>query len=41
MSVSKKIGDNKIVTGGGDAFYLVQAERKDVPKMEVEMEVES
>ena len=35
------IGDNKIVTGGGDAFYLVQAERKDVPKMEVEMEVES
>ena len=35
------IGDNKIVTGGGDAFYFVQAERKDVPKMEVEMEVES
>ena len=33
------VADNKVTTGGGAAFYFVQAERKDVPKMEVEMEI--
>ena len=30
------VADNKVTTGGGDAFYLVQAERKDINKLEVE-----
>ena len=34
------VADNTVTTGGGAAFYFVQAERKDVPKMEVEMEVQ-
>ena len=32
------VADNKVTTGGGDAFYLVQAERKDINKLEVEYE---
>ncbi len=32
----KDLKDNKIITGGGDAFYFVQAERKDIDKLEVE-----
>ena len=34
------VADNKITTGGGAAFYFVQAERKDIDKLEVEVEVE-
>jgi hypothetical protein len=34
------VADNKITTGGGAAFYFVQAERKDVNRLEVEVEVE-
>ena len=30
------VADNKVTTGGGDAFYLVQAERKDIDKLTVE-----
>jgi photosystem II stability/assembly factor-like uncharacterized protein len=33
------VADNKITTGGGVAFYFVQAERKDVNRLEVEVEV--
>ena len=33
------IADNKITTGGGTAFYFVQAERKDIDKLTVEVEV--
>jgi len=32
------VADNKITTGGGAAFYFVQAERKDVNRLEVEIE---
>ena len=32
------VADNKVTTGGGDAFYLVQAERKDINKLQVEYE---
>jgi len=32
----KDLKGNKIITGGGDAFYFVQAERKDIDKLEVE-----
>jgi hypothetical protein len=34
------VADNKITTGGGAAFYFVQAERKDIDKLKVEVEVE-
>jgi len=34
------VADNKITTGGGAAFYFVQAERKDVNRLEVEVEVQ-
>ena len=34
----KDLRDNKIITGGGDAFYFIQAERKDVEKIIVEYE---
>ena len=30
------VADNKITTGGGAAFYFVQAERKDIDKLQVE-----
>ena len=33
------VADNKITTGGGAAFYFVQAERKDIDKLTVEVEV--
>ena len=33
------VADNKITTGGGAAFYFVQAERKDIDKLEVEVEL--
>lgn len=33
------VADNKVTTGGGEAFYLVQAERKDVETITVEYEV--
>ena len=33
------IGNNKIIVGGGAAFYFVQAERKDIDKLEVEVEL--
>ena len=33
------IADNKIKTGGGKAFYFVQAMRKDIDKLEVEVEL--
>lgn len=33
------VADNKVTTGGGEAFYLVQAERKDVESITVEYEV--
>ena len=32
----KDLRDNKVITGGGDAFYFIQAERKDIDKLEVE-----
>ena len=32
----KDLKDNKVITGGGDAFYLIQAERKDIDKLVVE-----
>ena len=32
----KDLKDNKVITGGGDAFYFIQAERKDIDKLEVE-----
>ena len=32
----KNLRDNKVYTGGGDAFYFIQAERKDIDKLEVE-----
>lgn len=35
----EKIEDNKVFIGGGEAFYLVQAERKDIDKLEVEFEL--
>jgi hypothetical protein len=35
----EKIEDNKIFIGGGEAFYFVQAERKDIDKLEVEVEL--
>jgi hypothetical protein len=35
----EKIGDNKIFIGGGEAFYFVQAMRKDIDKLEVEVEL--
>ena len=34
----KDLKDNKVITGGGDAFYFIQAERKDINKLEVEFE---
>ena len=33
------VADNKVTTGGGAAFYFVQAERKDIDKLTVEVEV--
>jgi hypothetical protein len=39
MSWVEKIEDNKIFIGGGEAFYFVQAERKDIDKLEVEVEL--
>ena len=33
------VADNKITTGGGNAFYFVQAMRKDIDKLEVEVEM--
>ena len=33
----KNLRDNKVYTGGGDAFYFIQAERKDIDKLEVEV----
>jgi hypothetical protein len=36
----EKIEDNKVfIGGGGEAFYFVQAERKDIDKLEVEVEL--
>ena len=32
----KDLKDNKVITGGGDAFYFIQAERKDIDKLVVE-----
>ena len=34
----KDLRDNKVITGGGDAFYFIQAERKDIDKLEVEFD---
>jgi hypothetical protein len=34
-----KIEDNKVFIGGGEAFYFVQAMRKDIDKLEVEVEL--
>ncbi len=34
------VADNKVTTGGGAAFYFVQAERKDIDKLTVEVECE-
>ena len=31
------VADNKVTTGGGAAFYFVQAERKDIDKLNVEI----
>lgn len=39
MSWVEKIEDNKVFIGGGEAFYFVQAERKDIDKLEVEVEL--
>jgi len=39
MSWVEKIEDNQILIGGGEAFYFVQAERKDIDKLEVEVEL--
>jgi len=39
MSWVEKIEDNKILIGGGEAFYFVQAMRKDIEKLEVEVEL--
>jgi hypothetical protein len=39
MSWVEIIGDNKIIVGGGAAFYFVQAMRKDIDKLEVEVEM--
>jgi hypothetical protein len=39
MSWVEKIEDNKILIGGGEAFYFVQAMRKDVEQLEVEVEL--
>ena len=35
----EKIEDNKIFIGGGEAFYFVQAARKDIEPLEVEVEL--
>ena len=35
----EKIEDSKVFIGGGEAFYFVQAERKDIDKLEVEFEL--
>jgi len=37
----EKIENNKIYIGGGQAFYFVQATRKDIEKLEVEVELVS
>ena len=37
----EKIEDNKVFIGGGAAFYFVQAERKDVNKLQVEVQINS
>ena len=37
----EKIEDNKVYIGGGQAFYFVQATRKDIEKLEVEVELVS
>jgi len=39
MSWVEKIEDNQILIGGGEAFYFVQAERKDIEPLEVEVEL--
>jgi len=39
MSWVEKIEDNKILIGGGEAFYFVQAMRKDIEPLEVEVEL--
>jgi hypothetical protein len=39
MSWVEKIEDNKIFIGGGEAFYFVQAARKDIEPLEVEVEL--
>jgi hypothetical protein len=39
MSWVEKVEDNKVFIGGGEAFYFVQAERKDIDKLEVEVEL--
>jgi len=39
MSWVEKIEDNKILIGGGEAFYFVQAARKDIEPLEVEVEL--
>ena len=35
----EKIEDNKVFIGGGESFYFVQATRKDIDKLEVEVEL--
>jgi hypothetical protein len=39
MSWVEKIEDNKVFIGGGEAFYFVQAARKDIEPLEVEVEL--
>lgn len=39
MSWVEKIEDNEIFIGGGEAFYFVQAARKDIEPLEVEVEL--
>lgn len=39
MSWVEKIEDNKVYIGGGEAFYFVQAARKDIEPLEVEVEL--
>ena len=34
-----KIEDNKVYIGGGAAFYFIQAERKDIDKLQTEVEL--
>ena len=36
-----KVEDNKVYIGGGAAFYFIQAERKDIDKLQVEVQVKS